>query len=296
MKRKVVQQGPVTLMVSLPSKWVKENGIAKGDDIEVVEDTGKLIFSCENENADVDSREWHASDMGVFNEYFVNYFYQKGYDEVTVRYDDPKYTPLIEKRVRDLMGFEVVESSESHSTMKMLVKIDEQEFETVLRKLFQITLVMGDKLSEALRDKNAALLQEVLADEKENNRYCDLCLRILFKNRYAYPDDGFAHFALIRELEQIGDLYKYISQSSTAVSKEVLQLYNDVHAFFRLYYEIYYKYDNAKAEQFFSMKKELLVRSSSLISSEKDVLVVSYLDALIRAVFDLKGPMFLQFV
>ena len=33
MQRKVIQQGPSTLMVSLPSKWVKENNIKKGEEL-----------------------------------------------------------------------------------------------------------------------------------------------------------------------------------------------------------------------------------------------------------------------
>ena len=35
MKRKVVQQGPSTLMVSLPAKWAKRLGIKKGDEINI---------------------------------------------------------------------------------------------------------------------------------------------------------------------------------------------------------------------------------------------------------------------
>ena len=35
MQRKVIQQGPSTLMVSLPSKWVKENNIKKGEELTV---------------------------------------------------------------------------------------------------------------------------------------------------------------------------------------------------------------------------------------------------------------------
>jgi phosphate uptake regulator len=297
MKRKVIQQGPATLMISLPAKWVKENNVQKGDEIDLVEEKGRLVVSCEKEGTETETKEWHSTDAGVFNEYFVNYFYQKGYDVVTIRYDDPKYTALIERRVRDLMGFEVVESSEKHTTLRMLVKIDEQEFETVLKKLFQITLVMGDKITEALRDNNTALFDEVKQDEKENNRYCDLCMRILYKNRYNYPDNGFAYFALLRELEQVGDLYKFLADSfGSSVSADVMTLYNDVHQFFRLYYDLYYKYDKENAERFFAMKKELLQRCKEIVHvvSKEEMLVVSHLTSLVHAVFNLKGPLFLQ--
>ena len=35
MKRKVNKVGPTTLSITLPSKWVKENNIKKGDELEL---------------------------------------------------------------------------------------------------------------------------------------------------------------------------------------------------------------------------------------------------------------------
>ena len=35
MQRKVIQQGPSTMMVSLPGTWIKENAVKKGDFIDL---------------------------------------------------------------------------------------------------------------------------------------------------------------------------------------------------------------------------------------------------------------------
>lgn len=300
MKRKVVQQGPATLMISLPSKWVKENNISKGDEIELFEEKGKLTLSLGNVRGSEESKkEFDVRTFGIFNEYFVNYFYQKGYDEITIRYDDPKYTGIIEQRVKQMMGFEVVDKGKNHTTIKILMKTDEQEFETLLRKLFQITMVMGDKLGEALEKNRKELLEEVKADEKENNKYCDLCLRILFKNRYKYPENSFVLFSLLRELEQVGDIYKYLAedfQNAKTANKEIIGLYKEVHAFFRMYYSLYYSFDAAKAQAFFQQKPLLLsaCQKQANEATKEDVLVIAHLTSLIHSVFDLKGPLFLM--
>ena len=47
MKRKVVQQGAATLMISLPSKWAREKGLKKGHEVNIDEDSGKLVVSIE---------------------------------------------------------------------------------------------------------------------------------------------------------------------------------------------------------------------------------------------------------
>lgn len=299
MKRRVVQQGPATLMISLPSKWVKENNIAKGNEVELTEEKGKLIITLDGPTEQPQKKEVDTATMGIFNEYFVNYFYQKGYDEVLIRSSDASLLDVIEKRAKQMIGFEVVQKTKNTITLKMLVKIDQQEFDIVLRKLFQITLVMGDKIIEAVGKKDAVLLAEVAMDEKENNKYTDLCLRILSKNKYKYPENGFMLFALLRELEQTGDLYKWIADDVKKISKiqpSYIDLFKKIHAFFRLYYELYYSFDGQKAQSFFSQKNELLSLTDSLLQTaqKEETVLLSHCQALIHAVFNLKGPMFLQ--
>lgn len=298
MKRKVVQQGPATLMVSLPSKWAKENNVNRGDDIEVAEEKGKLVLIAGNGNsrgAGTAKKEFDSRDFGIFTEHFVNYFYQKGYDEITIRYDDSKYADLIEKRVRQLVGLEVVDKGKNYTTIKTVMKIDEQEFETVLKKLFQITLVMGDKIAEALERNNTALLQEAQADEKENNKYCDLCLRVLYKNQYKYPENGFVLFALIRDLEHVGDQYKYLAEdflNSKRPNAESLALFKRIRSFFRLYYELYYQYDKEKAIRFFLEKEELMAQC--VAKAESNGMLAAHLTGIVQSVFNLKSHLFLM--
>ncbi len=298
MKRKVVQQGPATLMISLPSKWVKENSINKGDEIELTEERGRLVLTLDSVNTEPAKKEIDA-ESGIFNEYFVNYVYQKGYDEILIRYTDPSIPALVEKRAKQLLGFEIIEKTKNTILLKMLVNVDQQEFETVLKKLFQITLVMGDKISEALAQKNSSLLEEVNQDEKENNKYSDLCVRILYKNKYKYPENGFALYSLLRELEQIGDHYKYIAEgfsASSAQNVELQKLYSEIHAFFRMYYGLYYSYDPQNAQRFFQRKNELLQECKEQLTAatREEAIVLSHLTALVQSIFNLKGVMFLQ--
>lgn len=278
MNRKVVQQGPSTLMVSLPTKWVKENSIQKGDDIDVSEEKGRLVLTL-NKKPEMLKREFSEHDFGILNKYFVNYFYQKGYDEVLIRFESD-IADEIERRVRDLIGFEIVEKKKNSILIRALVQINEQEFETVLKKLFQITLVIGDLI---LENK----LKEAREMEKENNKYCDLCMRILFKNKYKYPENGFALFALLRELEQAGDLYKQIAIDFELPLKDIFQ---QIHAYFRLYYEMYYNYDAGKVQRFFSEKERLL----EILAKREKTIAVVHLTSLVHGIFNLKGVLFLQ--
>jgi len=263
-------------MVSLPTKWVKENNIQKGDDIDVSEENGRLVLTIHAASIPL-RKELSQDTFGILNAYFVNYCYQKGYDEVLIRSDA---LDEIEKRIKDLIGYEIIEKKEKSILIKAVAQINEQEFDTMLKKLFHITLVIGDLI---LEDK----FKEAQEMEKENNKYCDLCIRILFKNKYKYPDNGFALFALLRELEQIGDLYKLVAGEFDSSLKEIFE---SVHLYFRLYYGLYYSYDAVKAQKFFAEKERLL----RLLAAKEKTIAVVYLTSLVYAVFNLKGLLFLQ--
>jgi len=43
MKRKLIEQGGGTLMVSLPSRWIRDFELEKGDEVEI-EEIGKQII------------------------------------------------------------------------------------------------------------------------------------------------------------------------------------------------------------------------------------------------------------
>ena len=47
MKRKVIQLAGKTSVISLPSKWVQQQGIKKGDELEIKEEGSKIIVSSE---------------------------------------------------------------------------------------------------------------------------------------------------------------------------------------------------------------------------------------------------------
>ena len=56
MKRSVIQLAGKTLLVSLPSKWARNCGVRKGEDIEV-EERGKSLVITTEKPADIEKKE-----------------------------------------------------------------------------------------------------------------------------------------------------------------------------------------------------------------------------------------------
>src|SRR3989344_1396001 len=87
-KRKIVQHGPSTLIISLPSNWVKQNGIKKGDELDVKEEGKTLIVSVDTVATNYSLTE----DISGLKPFLVTRFlgraYQKGYDKIYLTHNN----------------------------------------------------------------------------------------------------------------------------------------------------------------------------------------------------------------
>src|SRR3989344_2290509 len=107
MKRKIIKQGPNTLMVSLPRAWVKKYSVKKGDLMEVTEKGRTLILS-EDKEVMLDSYKIRIKDCSQFLKRFVRTPYMIGYEAIELEYDDPKVEGLIQKELPLLLGYEAM--------------------------------------------------------------------------------------------------------------------------------------------------------------------------------------------
>ena len=89
MKRKVSQIGPSTLMVSLPTKWVKEHNVRKGDELDVSTEQNQVYFSITERK--VKNRKC-TLDISQFSQYslarYLEMCYIHNYNEISLFYQN----------------------------------------------------------------------------------------------------------------------------------------------------------------------------------------------------------------
>ena len=85
MKRKVAQIGPSTLMVSLPMKWVKENNVSKGDELNIIEDKHSLIINTSHKKNKLNI-EINMSGLGSMLNRTICAIYKAGYTNINFKY------------------------------------------------------------------------------------------------------------------------------------------------------------------------------------------------------------------
>ena len=130
MKRKVNKVGPATLSITLPAKWVKENQIQKGEQLEVSSTENTLLIGkgVPVLVEEVKKELVHRGSLGYVKS-VINNLYRRGYDILTLSYDHEETARFIAKAVQETMGYEIVEQHKESITIRNVAGVFEQEFD-----------------------------------------------------------------------------------------------------------------------------------------------------------------------
>lgn len=298
MKRKVIQLAGKTHVISLPSKWVKRHNVLKGNELDIEERGNKIIVSTE---AEVQKSKvvFDMEKIGLFHKNYIAFLYHKGCDEIEIRYNSPDTFPEIQQSISNLMGFEIVEHGRNFCRIRNVSSMLDSEFDTLLRRSFLVTLEMGEGIVELLKKNKLDGLNELVHLERTNDRFTDFCKRLLNKKGYKEIEKTSLVYALLRDLEEVGDHYRHICSTcinrKVSPSKETIKLFEEVNSYFRLLYELYYKFDKNKASQLIFRKKDLLQKLEDVfmkIKNNDEKLLLHHLMNLTNSVFDMYGPCF----
>ena len=298
MMRKVSLIGPSSLMVSLPSRWVKQWSVKKGDEVAITE-KGKSLTVNLQKSTESSKVVLDVTSVGIFNKNFISDAYKAGYDELVVKGINNSIFEAIQERTSDLLGYEIMEQSESICVIRMVAKEVEEEFENILRKTFINLIEMSRECVLCVENKRFERLQNVRNLEKANNKYTDFCLRILNKHGAKNPNHTTFLYAIIRDLEKIGDEYKHIcdvmlKDKTNAISPNVIKLFKNVNGYMDLFYAMFYKMRQEKVRRLYTQREELRKEGLMLLKAKKqsENLVTYHLLGVGELVFSLFGPYF----
>ncbi len=251
MQRKVNQIGPSTLMVSLPSKWVKKYNVKKGDVVDVVEEGNSLHINTETNTS---SKKKATITLNQANTTLARYYlaaaYRAGIDEIEVQL--PRSTIRDEKQNKEInvheflrtaldnfVGMSIVRNTPNLCVIKEIAAMKQEEFDAMHRRIFFSLLVTFDDLIANIQVGNAAALQHMyLHTDLQVNKFVDCCLRILEKTKSMNP----ALHSVLFHLEEIGDGLKYIAKQAAnkKIDKSCLALVQEMKQLFVLVEKYYY--------------------------------------------------------
>jgi hypothetical protein len=287
MIRKVIKQGPATLLVSLPAQWVKDHGIKKGDDMSITPKGCMLEVAFGNSKpgrkvvldvVDIDR-------VSIFH--FIRYHYRSGATEITINFKKPNtierdgYPEMsileaIRKEKGNLLGMEIIDQFTHSCTLKCMVSEDINEFDKFLSKIF-ILIKDGFNILQNCTKEDCRI--PMLQNHHDTaTSFISYCYRLL--NTYGYKDYDRTSFMrdMLESMEMIVDIFDDVRKKLTFEKKSVTPKFQDfvehVKQVFNLYIDFYFKYDIKKIVAL--ERHRLLIREEAIPNGfSKDEMLIA---------------------
>ena len=275
MKRKVIQIADSTQLVSLPRKWALEHGIKKGEELDVREEGHTLVVSADKEPHENEIEIDLSGLTPRLADRFVARAYQKGYDTIKVNYKNHEIFEAIQKKVPELLGFEILQEDANSCVVKSISAKLNIDFDESLKKAFTILVEMAEGCFKGYKEGDKNKLKNLFYKDFDVNKFCYFCERVINKQYYTEPIGIPVLYSLIDNLEDIADEFKYMGERliNSKKKKEILVLLEELDKIVKKCYEFFYKPEKEKSVE--AMKiigdiKEKIIGAMKLDLSEDE--------------------------
>ncbi|BAA29303.1 phosphate signaling complex PhoU family protein [Pyrococcus horikoshii] len=237
--RKIQFTGRSSYIVSLPKKWVKEQGLKQGDIISMVinPDGSITIFPGKHKERPktkiLKIQKKYSPEMAIR---LVISAYIRGYDTLEIVLEDemPLYKISIRKILQSLPGVEIVLDEQHRIVAKSLLDEGEINLLELLRRMKAIVLSMFGDLDFIIRGQDGEVLRDINDLENELDRFYFLIIRavnrLLSKKDVSEesglvkrPFDLMGILLIARNVERIGDHIIRIAENPDKINVEYLK-------------------------------------------------------------------------
>lgn len=279
MKRKIIQLAGKTLVVSIPNKWVKEQGLKKGDEIEFIPQgkEAKLVIEDINKKLNIQVNLANTSEDAF--KYIISALHRIGYDEIELRYDKPELGSVVQQMINDvLFGFMVYNRTSKSCIIRSVAQEQEDEFFNLLKRAFIVTVSMGEGITECMKKGRYDEIADYTLLEATNNQLTNLCERIIIKSKkFSYKDSCFL-YVISWNLEKIADDYRGMCKTLEGMNSKLAfyKLVEEVNSLLRKFSEMLNKFDINKLAELKRKNSEVkkLIKEQMQKSSGNETIIL----------------------
>ena len=187
MKRKIIRLGNQANILTLPIAWARENGLKPGDEVDlIVTEQNLMIYPQKHQQKKrTITLELRNDDFHLFRAELIE-AYTLGYDTLIVNSPVKNAKKYLEEITSHFfIGFELVKHKNAVYELENISEPEEQKFDTIFRKMFQLCLEVFRNLVEG----NDGQVQDKLEKMEKYNNFCKRCItkRIFSVEKEAIP-------------------------------------------------------------------------------------------------------------
>ena len=292
MERKLVKHGESTLMVSLPRKWVGQQGLHKGDKVNLTPSSEKLVVARLGKTGPTEIKVHFPKADYEDIRGKLGPLYRKGYTSIKATFDNPRAIFFIQIVIRSIFDLEIVEQAQKSCTIKRLEKSLPLDPEQLSNKVFNLintefTLVR-DYLYKGIKGKDEEI--KMIRDDCWNYRntvYISLKDTTLIQS--------YRKYFYIHLLEYNGTflywLYRAFDQNELKhVGPEFLMLFDKVEKFFKKSIEKI-REDAPDRVTYITNTRDRLLKDCEeyIMKNQNDSFLVTYIALFVQNIQAMKG-------
>lgn len=278
MRRKLSSHGPSSMTVSLPSSWIKQNNLKKGEELEVIEEENNIIIKLviTTNNTKIIEASFIGLDKDT-SEDLILVLHKKGYDEIKMLIDNPDKIKEIHAFLNQMqLGFEIIKQESDSITIRNISNPEIEQFDNLFRRVFRITIEYANKIEIIIQNKEE-MTHSCILHEVSINRISNYCKRIIIKEK---QKNACFFYVIIEELNNITRsltlLLNEIMNMKGDIPKNVAIKYSEVTSILIQVYELYYKFS---IKEYINIKKNLEIAKRSIAKLRtKEILENNYWD------------------
>jgi len=212
MRRKLIKQGGTGLTVYVPKKWIDLKKLQAGDEVEVAEEDERIVISKAGGVRELRKEVFVESSKPAVLRSTIATLYKAGYDEIVLQFNKMPSMSSMNKIISTFTGLEVVSQTKSSVTIKSFLRLDEEETEKLINKMFQITKMVAEELGSDWESVDIGNLSTLVQTNVIKLR--DHSLRTIHASKYG-GDKSYDYYDLVTILEKISSEFLVLARYVT---------------------------------------------------------------------------------
>lgn len=257
MQRKLVKHGEATHMISLPSKWLKENNLSKGDEITLTESDIGLLVTSSVKNKSIKEITQNTKDLSEKNlENILTHLYRSGFDKIILTDTNQEVLKQLRQIIPKLMGFEITSKSSTEVILENVAEPENTKYDVILKKIF---LIISDQIKSTITDLEQSKynLEEITEDRIQTDKFILFCRRLINKNNIQNSQLEWELLTFLMHIEHtLYYFYEYANKNKIKIEKEIFSLLSELENYFELLRTAYYDKDLNAINRIHDLRKK----------------------------------------
>jgi hypothetical protein len=234
MKRKIIKQRD-SYTVTLPIRWVRDNGLERNDEIQVSQEHENLVLAPGDVKKQKKKTEVDIT-PSTFNVYrsVVGGLFRGGYDEIKVNYEDMKIIPELQKALGTFYGLEMFDITKKSCVIRALFREEAAELSSHTNKIIHAIKTIQEIILDDMKNKRFNSDEELAQLRWNVIKQRDLIARTTVQQRL-FDNKHFPYHTIAFNLWYIARAYVYMYKSLKKKAKfneKTIDLFKKVSKYF----------------------------------------------------------------